>query len=487
MEAEYTDESKTLEQYKQQQTLAENNVLSAQKQYDVAVKKYGLNSKEANLAKENLRIAQQALDIANNNVKSQGEVVKALIKQIKYGETLKDKLQAVLLLIGRYADEVGQTISDVATSMENVFGKMDAKAADSIGSLQEILSGVGDTAAGVARVMVNPADIGGYLQGITGLAKTIGSIFNIGDKKKERQIQREIEKIENLDKAYKKLEKSIDAAYSVDTFQESNKLAQENVKAQIKSYEQMIAAEDAKKKTDKKRIKEWQGEIEKLHDLQLQLKEEALAEMGGFGTEENFKSAAQEFANAWYEAFKETGDGMKGLETTFQEFMDNVVKKQLLFRGTETILKPLLGMIDEAVKDSILTKDELSGIMDKFNTDTKGALDALYKSIVEGLGVLPGVNNQELSGLNAGIKGITEETAQALEALLNSMRFFVADSNVQLKTLSAIGSFDVEANPLLGELVAQTRVLRDINSKLESVITAGGNNSVGGYSIKTVL
>lgn len=487
LEAEYTDESKTLEQYKQQQTLAENNVLSAQKQYDVAVKKYGLNSKEANLAKENLRIAQQALDIANNNVKSQGEVVKALIKQIKYGETLKDKLQAVLLLIGRYADEVGQTISDVATSMENVFGKMDAKAADSIGSLQEILSGVGDTAAGVARVMANPADIGGYLQGITGLAKTIGAFFNIGDKKKERQIQREIEKIENLDKAYKKLEKSIEAAYSVDTFQESNRLAQENVKAQIKAYEQMIAAEDAKKKTDKNRIKEWQGEIEKLHDLQLQLKEEALAEMGGFGTEENFKSAAQEFANAWYEAFKETGDGMKGLETTFQEFMDNVVKKQLLFRGTETILKPLLGMIDEAVKDSILTKDELSGIMDKFNTDTKGALDALYKSIVENLGVLPGGNNQELSGLNAGIKGITEETAQALEALLNSMRFFVADSNVQLKTLSAIGSFDVEANPLLGELVAQTRVLRDINSKLESVITAGGNNSVGGYSIKTVL
>lgn len=487
LETKYTDESKTLDQYKQQQALAENNVLSAQKQYDVAVKKYGLNSKEANLAKENLRIAQQALDIANNNVKSQGEVVKALIKQIKYGETLKDKLQAVLLLIGRYADEVGQTISDVATSMENVFGKMDAKAADSIGSLQEILSGVGDTASGVARVMANPADIGGYLQGITGLAKTIGAFFNIGDKKKERQIQREIEKIENLDKAYKKLEKSIEAAYSVDTFQESNRLAQENVKAQIKAYEQMIAAEDAKKKTDKNRIKEWQGEIEKLHDLQLQLKEEALAEMGGFGTEENFKSAAQEFANAWYEAFKETGDGMKGLETTFQDFMDNVVKKQLLFRGTETILKPLLGMIDEAVKDSILTKDELSGIMDKFNTDTKGALDALYKSIVENLGVLPGGNNQELSGLNAGIKGITEETAQALEALLNSMRFFVADSNVQLKTLSAIGSFDVEANPLLGELVAQTRVLRDINSKLESVITAGGNNSVGGYSIKTVL
>lgn len=487
LEAEYTDESKTLEQYKQQQTLAENNVLSAQKQYDVAVKKYGLNSKEANLAKENLRIAQQALDIANNNVKSQGEVVKALIKQIKYGETLKDKLQAVLLLIGRYADEVGQTISDVATSMENVFGEMDAKAADSIGSLQEILSGVGDTAAGVARVMANPADIGGYLQGITGLAKTIGAFFNIGDKKKERQIQREIEKIENLDKAYKKLEKSIEAAYSVDTFQESNRLAQENVKAQIKAYEQMIAAEDAKKKTDKKRIKEWQGEIEKLHDLQLQLKEEALAEMGGFGTEENFKSAAQEFANAWYEAFKETGDGMKGLETTFQDFMDNVVKKQLLVRGTQKILEPLLKMIDNAVEDSILTKEELSGIMDKFNTDTKGALDALYKSIVEGLGVLPGVNNQELSGLNAGIKGITEETAQALEALLNSMRFFVADSNVQLKTLSAIGSFDVEANPLLGELVAQTRVLRDINSKLESVITAGGNNSVGGYSIKTVL
>lgn len=96
-----------------------------------------------------------------------------MLDQIKYAETLKDKLSGALKLVGQYASDLSSTVSDVATSLENVFGTMDAKAADSIGSLQEILSGVGDTASGVARVMANPADIGGYLQGITGLAKQL--------------------------------------------------------------------------------------------------------------------------------------------------------------------------------------------------------------------------------------------------------------------------------------------------------------------------
>ena len=76
------------------------------------------------------------------------------------------------------------------------------------------------------------------------------------------------------------------------------------------------------------------------------------------------------------------------------------------------------------------------------------------------------VEGGSLSALQKGIQGVTEETAQVIEALLNSMRFYVADSNSELKN--------------------QTRILGDIYSLLNGMtdIMPAGKS---GRGIKVVM
>lgn len=390
--------------------------------------------------------------------------------------------------MGNILNEISSAATDIASSLENVFGTMSDKTSDIVSSFSEIASGVGNTATGVGRILAGDV-IGGGLQALQGLASTIGSIFAIGDKKKEREIQKKIEQVEKLQKAYEKLEEAIDNAYSIDTLEESNRLAQENIEQTIAHYEQMIAAEKDKKKVDEKDIKEWEDAIEDLREEQEKLKEDYLTSLGGFGSEADIKSAAQQFADAWYEAFKETGDGLIGLEENFDELLDNILKKQIMLKATDAFLKPLFEQINAIFSsadfgsyiESIIngttssfdganiTLEELQAVQDLADK-VFPEMNEYLKDLMESLGVEWGTESKDtMSGLQKGIQGVTEETAQALEALLNSMRYFVSDSNLQLRNILTTLTAPAPENPYLLELKAQTEQLRLMNSLWSSL------------------
>lgn len=434
-----------------------------------------VNKEEAknNFIKANLEFSKKSLEIAKKQNKELGDQKDNLDQANK---TWRDSLGE----IGATFTSMSSSIGEVAGSLENVFGTMSGGMADAVDSTQEILGGIGEIATGIAK-----GGIEGYMQAAVGLFKTIGAIFSIGDKKKERQIQSEIKNVKRLQRAYEKLEKSIDDAYSIDTLQASSKLAKENLQEQIASTERMIALEKDKKKTDQGKIDEWNQQIEDAKNKLKELEEQRLESLGGFGSEANYKSAAEEFANAWYEAYKETGDGLSGLEDTFDSFIDNIVKKQLLLRGTERLLEPLLKMIDGIVDDGIVDIEEKNKLDKQWLEETKPALDALYKAIAESMGIIGGEGEKELSGLQKGIQGITETTAEALEALLNSVRFFVSDSNSVLKSIYNLFSNPDIPNPILSELRAQTMVIRNIYDLFNGMTAP--HPTLGGRGLKSVI
>ena len=109
--------------------------------------------------------------------------------------------------------------------------------------------------------------------------------------------------------------------------------------------------------------------------------------------------------------------------------------------------------------------------------ELSAALESFFSAMD---GVIGGAGG--LSDLSKGIQGITETTAQALEALLNSIRFYVADSNLQMKNLTSVfTSNDVSRNPILNELRQHTAILKSIEGMFESVIGRGGSSHIGGY------
>ena len=459
---------------------------AAEKRYIESVKLNGAYSQESILAKANLTIQKKQLDNLLAQLAAQGKITQELADQIRAGEISGDNTNKALSDSISLANEFITMLPSMSSDIEQIFASFSEKGSDAVSSFVDIASsymqmtqGGANLAMGIMSGNVVQA-ISGGIQGIQGLFSTIGSLFQIGDKKKEREIQRQIELVEDLQHAYEKLEEAIDNAYSIDQLEASTKQAQNNLEEQAAALEEAIRLEEDKKKTDKDKLKEYQQQLEDVREQQKQLQEEFITEMGGFGSEADVKSAAQEFADAWFEAFNKTGDGLAGLEETFDDYFNNILKKQIMMKATETFLKPLLDQINAIFSDRTLG-DYLENYANGTTSSFDGAnatieeLDAvreqadkilpLYnefaKQLMESLGVEPELegDGDTLTGLQRGIEGLSEQTGQALEALLESIRFFVSDENAVIHNIYNTLTMPTEENPFLIELRLQSQRL----------------------------
>jgi hypothetical protein len=115
----------------------------------------------------------------------------------------------------------------------------------------------------------------------------------------------------------------------------------------------------------------------------------------------------------------------------------------------------------------------------KMTEETSVGLNEVLTNLAEILGGFGSSASGELEGLSKGIQGITETTAQALEAILNSMRLYVIDSNKQLTDIAErVLNFENPQNPILAELKQQTEYIEEIRTFLNSVISRQGNPSI---------
>lgn len=480
--------------YTEQKNIQSNIIQQKQLEYNKEVELNGVGSAKALNLKLQLEYEKKQLDIILKKLVAEGKITEETAEQIRNGQKLGKTLSDKFSEIGNNLSEFSSSITDVASNLENVFGTMSAGTADTISSIAEIASGLGQTASGVGRIMSGDV-IGGGIQAIGGLAKTIGSIFNIKDKKKEREIQRQIKNVEKLQKAYDVLKEKMDLAWSAASFSDMNKQTLQNVDAQIASYQAMIKAEQDKKKTDKDRIEEWEDAIEELKKTRKELEQQAIEEMGGIG-ETNYKDAAQAFADAWVDAFNESEDGLKALQETFDDYITNLIKKQAMMRLVQARMKSVFDAIDKSVTEGSagginLTKEELANIQALGESALKGLNEDLL-ALMETLGY-KGTNagqKAELSALTQSIQGITETKAEELAALLDSVRFFVSQQTTDISAIRTLldARYGLEteysdSNPMLVELRAQTGYLEILSDRIDRVFAPSANSKGAGLRV----
>lgn len=487
--------------YYTEQKNAQSQIVQQKKQeYDAAVEIYGANSEQANQLRIQWLLEKSKLDAILAQLVAEGKITEETARQIRNGQKLGKTLSDKFSEIGNNLSEFSSGITDVASNLENVFGTMSAGTADTISSIAEIASGLGQTASGVARAIANPADIGGYIQAVGGIAKTIGSLFNIKDKKKEREIQRQIKNIETLGKAYDELKEKMEAAWSADDLRTQTKDTVANLDSQIASYQAMIKAEEDKKKTDHARIEEWQDAIEELKKTKQEILNQEKIEMGGIGGESEYKDAASSFVQAWLDAFNETGDGLKGLEENFDDFINNLFLKQASMRIANKFLEPLFQMIDLAVTegeeairkgfdgDTKVTRQEMDKIVEEAKKQFPQLSEAL-EDLYNALGIKDN-KKAELSALQQGIQAMSEETAGELQALLNSIRFFVSQQTTDISAIRTLldARYGLEteysdSNPMLVELRTQTGYLEILSDRIDRVFAPSPNSKGAGIRV----
>lgn len=333
--------------------------------------------------------------------------------------------------------------------------------------------------------------IGWISMALQGITKLFSAIFGAGDKRKQKQIEDLQKQVERLSKAYDKLSESIDNAFSLDLMKTDARKANQNLQQQINKYNEMIALEEAKKKTDKDKIDEWRDEIASLQD-EIAENNKKIVSTATDGILDDVLSASKSFTDAWLSAFQETGEGLTGLESEFKDMMQSLVKQQASMIITQQYVNAWKKSLEQFInpEDLELTTEEakrwvstVTNSLPQLNQALENYFNAMQQAGVDLSGESSG---DQMSGLQRGIMGITAEQADILASYWNSTRFFVSNIDRNLAELKEhmMGGASSE-NPMLSQLkviAAQTTAIYTLLNGL----TRGGHR-LGGMGLKIFM
>lgn len=389
--------------------------------------------------------------------------------------------------------DITSVVSTMATAFNGLFealGGSDEQLENTLSVVDNIGQAIGSYYSG------NYAGVAaGAMGALTGIAKLFSNEGKI-----DKEIARQERAINSLQHAYEKLKKSMDDAFDTQRLYEYNQKSVDALKKEQKAYQAMINAERGRKKPDEGKIQEWEQQIDDLSTTIQELGESMTEALGGFGSQSNYKSAAEAFSEAWVDAFNEGSDALKALNNKFDEYFNTMLTKQLMNRATSKYIQPILEAFDKAVSEGSeggnngldVTKKELEGIK-KLKDKNLALFNEYAKNLMDVLNVKP-TGSSNISALQQGIQSVTESTAQALESILNSLRYYVATQQADVRiirdtlleklgnSISAITQ-DTSSSPVLIELRLQTTILTDIRDTLASCVKGGHKQGRNGIKV----
>ena len=244
----------------------------------------------------------------------------------------------------------------------------------------------------------------------------------------QRRINRELKKqqkiLDELQYQYERLDVAIDKAFGESYVYNYNKQL-ENLVAQQQAYLKQAELERSKgKKKDKDKIKDYEDKAretaDKIADMQSQLSE--------FFTGTDLTSAAEDFANAWIDAYKEFASTTNAMSDKFEDMIESMITRSLGAKIMQTILQPLFDEIDRMAKDGDLTANEISKIafdapayVERMNE----AMTTLANDLAAAGYNLRG-STTNLTGISRDIAGASEESILGLSAAINTQNFYIS-------------------------------------------------------------
>lgn len=431
--------------------------------YEERIKKGESLNELEEIALENARASLARNTEALKNAQKAQASYKKILDNIKKGA---DGIGEAFEGSGEFLNSMGSYISDMANKWEQAFGLSDKAKAD-IEVITGAAQAAGEIATGIGQI-VSQNYIAGAMSIVSGIMSAFATAGKYNDDLLQLNIDAEVRSVRRLQKAYEDLEEQIKNTYDISELNSTTKTAQDNLLAQIRATERMIDAERDKKKSDQDAIDGYKDEIDNLKKQYKELEETRLQELGAFATDENKKSSAEAFLDAWMDAYKQTGDGLSGLNEQFDEFFEDSVKRQMLQKATSKYLEKLFNKYDTAINDwaeGDLTDEELNEKLSGLKNDLP-ALNENLKKWAEAAGIAAEFagKDADLSGLQAGIQGITEDQADILAAYWSNVSLYTHDTNQKVNDLvTKLFSSDTDVNPMLSkiqELVIQTTAIK---------------------------
>ena len=407
--------------------------------------------KDSGDAPESLKAAVQALEQAQAQITERNPyqgAIKGIKDYIKAKQTAnilekegkkgtqeykeaQDAMRKAMKSTEKSVNDVGNTFNTFSSIVSSV---SDILNLDEMSDGEAVLQGIaaGLTMVGTALVFINAMftllETNPIVLAISAIIASVAALGMIMSKLSTAGANREIEKqqqtVDALEKSYKRLEKAMEDSFGSDyiyNYQEQMK----NLQAQADAYQKMADAERSKgRKADDDKIKEYEDNmddiLEKMDDMKHQLSE--------YFSGTDLTSAAEDFAKSWIDAYREFSSTTSAMKEKFKEMIDNMVVNSLAGQVMQNILKPVFDAIDEYSKDGALTEKDIANIAamsvaktEEINT----AMTALMERLTAA-GVNIRATGSSLSGISKDIAGASEESINALASGINTQNFYMS-------------------------------------------------------------
>lgn len=443
------------------------------------------------LVAEGLKLKMTGEDLIRTGKKLVGE-----------GMTLKKRFENIGSALGEIAN-IANGISDAFNQVKDMADALGIDTeSDGWQDAQAVMSSLGSITGGISKTFnaVKSGDIGGAVSGVASIITgPITAFAKAHDAKKERQIklaERELKALENMQTTIKNaIEDSLGgiynyrmdakttakmnrivgdyetgekiknmriygivtnpSAYSKETYEAAQKSLADptnayqaeltGLMAQRDQLQRQRANEDAKKKTDKDKLADYDQQIEEMERSIKNAAKNFLKELYGV----DMKSWASQLTDAVVSAWEKGEDAIDAYKKKAKEMVKDLTKNIISQKIMEQALQKPLDFLTQQI--------EKKGRLDEYDV-TQLASD-LYSagenSVANITAVLEELKRRGWDFSESGsssatntIKGVTEETADLLAAYLNAIRL---DVSVNRENIKAIAT-NVSLLPAMSEI-----------------------------------
>lgn len=415
---------------------AEYTMMINERLYEDAVKLYGVDSE---IAKTRRRIADEskaAYDLSEKNAN-------VTTKQAGEWDNIGGRIQKALSELKKYVEIIEDAFSDIHGIMETLgSSEIDLQFFDDItNGFSKVTSGAIKAGEAALNIMSgNPLMIAqGVADGISAIGSFVSGFTDLlyagRVRRANKEINRQKDLIEKLEYTYSRLEKATENAFGTDFLKNYNDRLQ-NLMAQRAAELKKAEAERSKgKKKDNEKVKEYEDNARDLLDSVTDMQDEFFEKL--LGTK--VSSAAEDFANAWLEAYLSFEDTSEAITEKFNDMMKNMVVNMALAGVVERILQPFFKKVEGYAKDGKLTDRELSEIsamIPQYIGSTVDALDVAMDGLKAAGFDLESLRTgaSDMKGISRDIASASEESINGLAAGINTQNFYISQihSNVAL-------------------------------------------------------
>ena len=340
-------------------------------------------------------------------------------------------------------DEIGKTVDNLH-ALADVVGIFDTELEEMINNVANIVGGIGEITIGIST-----GGIAGILSGIFIIIQSIFSIFS-SYKSKIKELNEELRKITlELQKQQNILSQAL-GTERLKAIQDTIDLLED----QIDVYNEMIAAEEERWRTDQEKIDEWLSSIESANAEITNLWRQYQEILTGV--------TATSIADAIADGFTQGLDSAEVFADTFNDMM----KKAIIDAFKRTIITKFIEdwyeQFAEAAEEG-LTAEEIADLAKTYleMIENAGEEWEAFADILEAAGIdlSDMFEGADITGLTGAIAGITEETAGLLAGQFQAIRINTVDILTNMEDIIII-------NARIADNTEYNKYLKDINDKL---------------------